>query len=94
MDAFAHQQNQASKVPWISVNWDSWYLENDDGVKADSVDSQEHLKQLAMTASEGIDALQCILAQSTARQIIVSTGPLQSRIEQWIKETLDEIKKP
>jgi acyl transferase domain-containing protein/acyl carrier protein len=77
MDAFAVERNQTGFNRWISVDWDGWQLTEDD---AGSV-----VADLAMTPEEGADAFQRILSSSPESQIIVSTGDLQTRIDQWIK---------
>jgi amino acid adenylation domain-containing protein len=80
MDAFAHQQS--STVPWLSVNWDGWRFGN---VTKPGTSFGATLAELAMTPEEGINAFQRILAAPQTNQLIVSTGDLQARIEQWIK---------
>ncbi|OQY54262.1 MAG: hypothetical protein B6247_12250 [Candidatus Parabeggiatoa sp. nov. 2] len=83
MDAFAHQQNQSSTVPWLSVNWDGWRFGN---VTKHGTSFGATLAELAMTPEEGVNAFQRILAAPQVNQLIVSTGDLQARIEQWIKQ--------
>jgi acyl carrier protein len=43
------------------------------------------LAQLAITPAEGMQAFQRVLSRDRLAQIVVSTGDLQSRIDQWIK---------
>ena len=89
MDAFAHQQNQAySVVPWLSVNWDSWQLEE---TTEQSTALGATVAELAMLPQEGVDAFQRVLSTRRVPQVIVSTGNIQTRIDQWIKlESLRE----
>jgi acyl transferase domain-containing protein len=90
MDAFAHQQNQAdSAVPWFSVNWDSWQLGE---TTEQSTALGATVAELAMSPQEGVDAFQRVLSTWRVPQVIVSTGDLQTRIDQWIKlESLREV---
>ncbi len=85
LDAFVARHNQGATVPWISVDWDSWQVKQEPhGVLGGTIAA------FAMTAQEGVEALQRILA-SGARQVVISTGDLQARIRQWIRlEALQE----
>jgi acyl carrier protein len=88
MDAFAHQQSRSSHIPWISINWDGWKridaAESAPGLEAAST-------ELAMTSQEGIECFQRIVSLVAGPQIVVSTGNLQTRIDQWIN--LDPLRK-
>jgi acyl transferase domain-containing protein len=87
MDAFAHQHNQSSPVPWISVNWDGWQFdsENREGGFSSTTSA------LAITGEEGVDAFQRILHTDGLTQVAVSTGDLQARIARWVKlESIQE----
>jgi acyl transferase domain-containing protein/acyl carrier protein len=77
MDAFAHKFSQKSGLPWISIDWDTWDLDQDPDRKADPA-------RLEMTAAEGLDAFWRILSGALLPQIVVSTGNLWTRIHQWI----------
>jgi acyl transferase domain-containing protein/acyl carrier protein len=75
MDAFAHKCNQSRSVPWISVNWDTWnFLSN----------TAEDPSRLEMTAEEGVDAFRRIMSTAMHPQVVVSTGNLGARVDQWI----------
>ena len=84
MDAFAHKHNQTNRVPWISINWDAWRFEEE---KRQSVAMGATLAQLAITPKEGMEALQRVLSLDPLTQLVVSTGSLHARIDQWIKLT-------
>jgi acyl transferase domain-containing protein/acyl carrier protein len=79
MDAFAHKYDQMSGVPWISIDWDTWELGEGEG---DSADADE--AQLSMYPDEGLDALHRILSSAFLPQVVVSTGFLYDRIDQWV----------
>jgi acyl transferase domain-containing protein/acyl carrier protein len=75
MDAFAHKCNQSGTVPWVSINWDTWDFRKD--TVADPTN-------LAMNAEEGVEAFRRILSAALLPQVVVSTGDLAARIDQWI----------
>ena len=79
LDAFAQKRNQAGSTPWISVNWDSWQ-----GSKAEAR-ARASVAEFALTDAEGLDAFQRVLATRGLGQIVVSTGDLQGRIDQWVE---------
>ncbi len=82
MDAFACRQSRKNSVPWICVNWDAWKFPEEKGQGA-SVKTA--LAEFAITPEEGIGAFQHILSRKEEGQVVVSTGNLQARIDQWIK---------
>lgn len=82
MDAFAHKHNQTQAATWISVNWDSWRLGKE---KVQDTALGGSLAALALTPGEGVETFHRILSVSEVTHIVVSTGDLQSRIDQWIK---------
>jgi acyl transferase domain-containing protein/acyl carrier protein len=82
MDAFAHKQNRIDSMPWISVNWDSWRSGTE---KEDSITIGKTLAVLGLTPEEGMAAFQRVLTMENASQVIISTGELNARINQWVK---------
>jgi acyl carrier protein len=81
MDAFARQHNRHSSVPWVSVNWDVWRL--DRAGLASGLGAT--LKELGLSAAEAMETMETALALKGAGQLVVSTGDLDARIDQWIK---------
>ncbi|MGV0103002.1 Carrier domain-containing protein [Nostoc sp. DSM 114160] len=81
MDAFAYQHNQKNPVPWMSINWDAWQFTAENS----QIPANTSLTEFTIEPLEGINALEQILLWSQYHQIVVSTGNLQSRIDQWIK---------
>ncbi|MBN3884987.1 MAG: acyltransferase domain-containing protein [Nostoc sp. JL34] len=81
MDAFAYQHNQRNPIPWMSINWDAWRFAVDNS----QIPANTSLAEFAIEPLEGINALEQILLWSQYYQIVVSTGNLQSRIDQWIR---------
>jgi acyl transferase domain-containing protein len=82
MDAFVHQHNQTYAVPWLSVNWDGWQF----GEQKKQITSfGADLAELSLTPKEGVNVFERILSGGELNQVVVSTGDLQARIDQWIK---------
>jgi acyl transferase domain-containing protein len=82
MDAFAHKRAQSCSTPWISLNWDSWRL---DVEKESTAGRGTTLADLGVAPQEGIEVLRRILSLDHTSQVVISTGDLQSRIDQWVK---------
>ncbi|MDF5732853.1 MAG: SDR family oxidoreductase, partial [Rhizonema sp. PD38] len=91
MDAFAYKCNQINAMPWISMNWDGWKFEEEQKVAFET-----GLAKLAITSTEGVEVFQYVLStHAAASQIVISTGNLQARIDQWIKlESIQNTKFP
>ncbi|RIK37179.1 MAG: polyketide synthase [Chloroflexi bacterium] len=80
MDTYAQKCYHARSLPWTSVNWDGWRFDKKALAKAGLGAS---LIELAITPEEGTKSFGRVLA--VAPQVIVSTAPLQPRIDQWVK---------
>jgi acyl transferase domain-containing protein/acyl carrier protein len=85
IDAVAQQQNKSGRCPWLSVNWDAWRLAEDHA-------AGEHLAQFSMTPHEGVETFRRIMSMPPIGQLVVSTGDLTARIDQWIK--LEGVRSP
>jgi acyl carrier protein len=93
MDAFAHFVREQKQLPWRSINWEGWHREVlADGMHEESVGSfGVELAQLVMTDEEVAQCFQRVLPLTSLGQLIIATGDLQQRINQWIKlESLKE----
>ncbi|MEA5516071.1 type I polyketide synthase [Nodularia sp. UHCC 0506] len=82
MDVYAHKQYETNLFPCISVNWDSWQSKNGK-IRAATIGLG--LDKLQMTQPEGVEACKRILSTYPISQVVVSSGDLQTRIDQWIK---------
>lgn len=82
MDAFVSKHNQADSCPWISVNWDGWGL-SEEGKQEAGIGAT--LSKLAMSQKGGVEAFRRVLSMAEVPQVVVSTGNLQTRIDQWLK---------
>lgn len=75
IDAFAARQNQAGGTPWLSTNWDVWLFEHPA--------SSAH--EFSMTPRESVEAFQRVVCQLAAGRIIIATGDLPARFDQWVR---------
>ncbi|PSM45475.1 polyketide synthase, partial [Chroococcidiopsis sp. CCALA 051] len=80
IDAFVRQHNQRYSDSWMSVNWDGWQFKEEQK----NTNTSSSLIEFAIKSTEGIEVFQRILSWNQHEQIVVSTGNLQSRLEQWI----------
>ncbi|POD91451.1 polyketide synthase [Pectobacterium odoriferum] len=78
-DSFAQEQNRQGR-PWVSVNWDGWIFERRQA--GDALGSS--LEQLLIEPEEGLAILERILQVPLNGQVIVSTGDLNQRFNQWV----------
>ena len=88
IDTFVHKQHQTNRISWISLNWDRWQLGEEDN----NTTNRTTFAELFITPEEGIKAFQRILTREKITQVVVSTGDLQARFDQWLKlKSLDDI---
>ena len=81
MDSFARRHNRSHRVPWLSVNFDLWRSQDRAAIASGFGRTVE---ELGHTAEEATDAMETVLAWRDASQLLVSTGDLAARINQWI----------
>jgi acyl transferase domain-containing protein/acyl carrier protein len=82
IDAFAVRANRAGRPFWKSINWEGW-SRLDSGSFKGGLGAQ--IDRLLMNEEEIVEVFERILNIKHPEQIIVSTGDLQRRINQWIK---------
>jgi acyl transferase domain-containing protein/acyl carrier protein len=88
MDSFARRHNRSHRVPWLSVNFDLWRSDNR---TAAASGVGRTVEVLGHTAEEAMNAIETVLAVRNVSQLLVSTGDLPARINQWIKlESLND----
>ncbi len=83
VDAYAHQQQMTDGEPWTSLNWERW--KSGDETEKEGVALGSVLSELAISPEEGSEVFQRIMSVWPAPQIIVSSGDLETRIEQWVR---------
>ncbi|WP_371859710.1 SDR family NAD(P)-dependent oxidoreductase [Tengunoibacter tsumagoiensis] len=81
LDGFVAQYAGTTTTRWLVVNWGDWLYT---GPKMQKRIAQSSLDVLEMTNEEAIKTFQCILSLENIDQIVVSSGDLHTRIEQWI----------
>jgi acyl carrier protein len=81
LDTFARAHNRRSRTPWLSVDWDVWRVDADHW--SDPALGAT-LRDLGTTPAEATGLLDRLLARRGEGTIVVSTGDLASRIDQWI----------
>jgi acyl carrier protein len=83
-DVFTHRHNRNSPVRWIVVNWDTWQTK-----KAMTGDVGATLANYVMRPAEAIRAFETALGTTgAATQLINSTGDLETRTDQWLRDLI------
>jgi aryl carrier-like protein len=82
LDLFAQQSSQTDGVRWMSINWDRWRLA---GKQGEQVGMGAQAAELFIAPEEGIEAWKRLLSHPEIPQVVVSTGDLHARIDQWIR---------
>jgi acyl transferase domain-containing protein len=79
LDAFARRRPATPGRGWVSVCWDGWDLE------AHASGPGARLAATSISAEEGGEAFARALARTGVPQLVVSTTPLEARLEQWTR---------
>ena len=79
LDAFAHEHNRRHAVPWVSVNWDNWTMD-ESAVAAPGSSAVA----IAMTHAEGTQAFERVLRLAPTNRVLVSTADLPARIRRYV----------
>ncbi|MCB1136404.1 MAG: KR domain-containing protein [Chlamydiia bacterium] len=94
VDAFVEQQRALGTCRWTSVAWEAW----DTGENGEDAAFQQgafgsHLDSLAVSPETGIQLIKAFWT-SCVGQVIVSTGDLNQRYDQWVEGRLESIDPP
>ncbi|HYP28691.1 MAG TPA: KR domain-containing protein, partial [Blastocatellia bacterium] len=81
MNHFSNYSGRKSSSDWISINLDA--LGPDRPRQAGTGNDSDNYE---MTAQEGIEVLRLIISRAAPGQVIVSTGDLALRVQQWITD--------
>lgn len=88
MDAFTQADPRRYGVDWVCVNWDDWDFEySTEQTAAYTASGQD---RFAMSPAEGIEVLERVLALRAPVQLLVSTRPLQPRLDEWVRQSLPD----
>ena len=85
MDAFARSASSRTAIPWSTINLDAWQMDSALLDRAGSLGAS--LVETAITPSEGKEIFARLLPRAGFTQVLVSTTPLQARIDQWLTFT-------
>ena len=77
MDTFVLKHSRETDTPWLTINWDGWNTLDETGANTRGRPS------FPLRAAEGVEVFARLLAHTTARQVLVSTGDLAARLQQW-----------
>lgn len=81
LDAISDRLSRQTNNRWMSINWGDWQYT---GRKFEKHVLGETLEILEMTPEEGIKTFQCVLAIEGLNRIIISSGDMHARYDQWI----------
>jgi thioester reductase-like protein len=82
LDALAQLQSRRTGAHWLSINWDTWLYDEETEAQTGRGAT---LAALNMTFDEGVETLERALLLGRERQVAVSTGNLQARLDQWVR---------
>jgi acyl transferase domain-containing protein/acyl carrier protein len=76
LDAYISVAREENAGRWVTVDWDAWQNPADDG---------EQPSGFEITPAGGIDVFErAIAAVDEIGRLVISTGPLQPRVNQWV----------
>ena len=85
LDAYARQARMSGAGRWITVDWDTWRID-----PARLAGHGPGVVDYAMAPAEALDVFERSLgAGDQVGQLVISTGSLAARIEQWVTGDLD-----
>lgn len=81
LDALVVEHNRRHPTRWTGVNWEGWRFD------AEPVINQAGaaVAELGLSPAEGVAAFARILAALPLERIVLSTGDLGGRIQQWVE---------
>lgn len=81
-DILTCRRNRSRSDGWTAVDWDAWQFET---AGAGPSETLAALNRFSMRPEEGARAFELLLKMPPRTQVVISTGNLQSRLEDWIK---------
>lgn len=82
LDSFSDKVSNTSNNRWTSINWGDWQYTGTEQVN--KIFNAQSIEALEMTSEEGQKTFQCVLGLSGLNQVIISSGDLNKRFDQWI----------
>jgi acyl transferase domain-containing protein/acyl carrier protein len=89
MDSFNQYARRCGSAYWKSINWEGWSRQNDHDFPT-SLGTQ--ITRLIMSDGEVERCFQQVLTMNSIGQVVIATGDLHSRIDQWVR--LEGIHRP
>ncbi|WP_110934011.1 non-ribosomal peptide synthetase/type I polyketide synthase [Paenibacillus bouchesdurhonensis] len=84
MDAYVHDYNRRSRVPWTCINWDGWQLQEEQTIRGQA-GNRASISELLIVPEEGVELFRRLFTVGEVNQLVISTGDLQNRIKKWVK---------
>jgi acyl transferase domain-containing protein len=81
-DVLTCRRNRLRADGWTTVDWDAWQFETSGAGQSETLAA---LNRFSMRPEEGAQAFELLLKMPPRTQVVISTGDLQSRLEDWIK---------
>lgn len=81
-DSAVEKYNRRQPGKWLTVNWEGWMFEEEllpEGAGSSSA------FELGMTPAEGVEVFSRIVSLPHLERIVISSGNLTQRLEQWIE---------
>jgi acyl transferase domain-containing protein/acyl carrier protein len=86
LDGYARQARRSGAGQWITIDWDTWNIDPDR-----LAGHGPGVTDFAMSPAEAIDTFERVLsAGAEVGHLVISTGSLTSRLEQWVTGDLHE----
>ncbi len=76
LNAFVRRMNADGPTPWSALLWDGWSFPAED----------RRLGRFDMQPAEGIETFRRALSALPVNELVVSTGDLQARVDQWVRK--------
>jgi amino acid adenylation domain-containing protein len=92
VDAFAVSRDRSADggPRWLAAGWDEWPAQ---AVVTDRP-LETTMSELAMTAEEGGEALERLLASGAGGHLVVATGDLDARLDLWVRRDPARVRPP
>ncbi|WP_413206153.1 amino acid adenylation domain-containing protein [Rhodospirillum sp. A1_3_36] len=86
IDAFVTRQSQRGGIPWLCVNCDGWLFEEPT--------TPSVTPAFVMTPGESVEALSRVAQGVTAGRVVLSTGDIKARYDQWVRRVEQRMPPP
>ncbi|HEX8921092.1 MAG TPA: phosphopantetheine-binding protein, partial [Pyrinomonadaceae bacterium] len=84
-DAFARAYADKTATRCVSVNLDSWQATGEQEERPQTKNIGASLSEMSISSQEGAEVFARLFSNLNVPQVVVSTGDLQARVNQWVK---------